>query len=122
LSDLHGIWQGVWSDGAATAGTTLAPYSISISDAGEMTLPGINLVNSCRLTASLQPVPGSNIFTVVMTVPVLTGCVRTVGKQNGVVLNGAAVIYKSPIAGKTNRLELVVVDLDGSGLSFRGDR
>ena len=123
LSELQGRWQGIWSDGGTTTGTESAPFSIDISNRGAMTLLGVGLVNSCQYTASISPQADANIFTVVLTIPVLTGCVRTVDKPSGVVLNGVAVIYKSPVVGKISRLDLVVVDgATGSGLSFRGDR
>ena len=122
LDALKGRWQGVWSDGGATTGTESAPFGIDISQAGEMTLPGVSLVNSCRLSAFIAPLLGANIYSVDLNISVLTGCVRTVDKQNGVAMKGVAVIYKSPVAGKTERLELVVVDGTGSGLSFRADR
>jgi hypothetical protein len=123
LSDLQGRWQGIWSDGGTITGTELAPFSIDISNLGVMTLAGASLVNSCQYTASISPQTGANIFSVVLTIPVLTGCVRTIHKPSGVILNGIVVIYKSPVAGKTSRLDLVVIDeATGSGISFRGDR
>jgi hypothetical protein len=123
LSELQGRWQGIWSDGGATTGTESAPFSIDISNVGGVTLPVNSLVNSCQYIASISPQAGVNIFSVVLTIPALTGCVRTIEKPSGVILNGVAVVYKSPVAGKTSRLDLVVIDeTTGSGISFRGDR
>jgi len=118
---LQGPWSGIWSDGLSLTGVS-NPFTIAISSSGNMELITAATVNSCELTASIMPIAGVNIFSVAMIIPVRTGCVRTVGKQSGVVLNGVAVIYKSPDLTKTWRLDLVAVDALGSGMSFRGDR
>lgn len=120
-STLAGSWSGIWSDGLSLAGVPI-PFTIAISSSGNMGLLTAATVNSCELTASIVPIASENIFSVSMSIPVRTGCVRTVGKQNGASLNGVAVIYKSPDSLKTWRLDLVAVDASGSGMSFRGDR
>ena len=121
LDTLQGSWSGIWSDGLSITGAP-NPFTIAISSSGNMALVTAATVNSCGLTASIKPIIGVNIFSVVITIPVMTGCVRTVGKQSGALLNGVAVIYKSPDSVKTWRLDLVAVDASGSGMSFRGDR
>jgi hypothetical protein len=121
LSALQGSWAGTWSDGLSTTGVS-SPFTIAISSSGAMTLSTSSTVNSCQLSASLTPISTVNIYKVALTIPLLTGCVRTDGKFSELMLNGVAVIYKSPIAGKTSRLELMAVDASGSGMSFRGDR
>ena len=118
LSALHGDWLGTWSDGL----NTTSQFTIAISELGAMTLSTARAVNFCPLVASMQPMTGANIFAVTLTMASSTGCVRTKDKPNGIVLNGTAVVYKSPASGKNSRLDLVVVDLMGSGISFRGDR
>jgi hypothetical protein len=62
-------------------------------------------------------IPDANIFKVTLAIPNSLNCTRS-----GDTLGGVAVIYKSPLAGKTERLDLVAVDATGSGISFRGDR
>ena len=65
------------------------------------------------------------MFKVTLHIPIKSVggiCARTKDQINGVNLNGVAVIYKSPLAGSTSRLDLIVVDSTGSGISFRGDR
>jgi hypothetical protein len=37
-------------------------------------------------------------------------------------MTGVGFIYKSPAVGKTKRLELILTDSSGSGISFRGDK
>jgi len=118
---LQGRWSGIWSDGLSITGAQI-PFAIDISTSGNMVLVSAPTVNSCELTASIKPVSGVNTFSVAMTIPVMTGCVRTVDKQSGALLNGVAVIYKSPDSAKAWRFDLVAVDATGSGISFRGDR
>ena len=121
LSALQGSWAGTWSDGLSTTGVS-SPFTIAISSLGAMTLSTASTVNSCQLSASITPISTVNMYKVALTIPLLTGCVRTDGKFSDLVLSGVAVVYKSPMAGKTSRLELMAVDAAGSGMSFRGDR
>ncbi len=117
LSEISGDWRGFWSDEGAES-----ELNIAIDSSGVMRLPFGSKVKNCGLSASITPINTVNIYKVVLTIPLQTNCPRTEGKFNDVVLNGAAVIYKFPIDGKTSRLELIAVDAKGSGISFRGDR
>jgi hypothetical protein len=112
-SDMSGNWIGIWSDGLSKNG----PVSFGISTSGSGSASVIN----CGFSVLLSPISNVNIYTAVITIPAQTGCDRTDNKPNGVVLNGVAVMYASPVAGKI-RLDLVAVDSVGSGISFRGDK
>lgn len=115
-SEISGDWLGHWSDEGAES-----ELNIAIDSSGVMRLPFGSKVKNCGFSASITPINTVNIYKVVLTIPLQTSCPRTEGKFNDVILNGAAVIYKSPLDGK-KRLDLVAVDATGSGISFRGDR
>ena len=112
-------WQGTWYDGITSNQTTLR-----LTPTGTVT--SVTSLNYCDLTSlALQPLVSANMFKVTLHIPIsgVGGiCLRTKDRPNGVDFNGIAVIYKSGLAGKSWRMDLIAVDSSGSGISFRGDR
>ena len=116
-ASISGTWSGVWSDNINTAINAAASVRFDAALAATVNFGGCSrTIRLASATASASP-----YFAVTAEVPVQTGCPRTPG-ASAVSLSGVAFAYPSPIAGKTRRLELVVVDSTGSGFSFRGDQ
>jgi len=114
---ISGTWSGVWSDNINAASNAAASVQFDAALAATVNFGGCSrTIRLASATASASP-----YFVVTADVPVQTGCPRTPG-ASAVSLSGVAFVYPSPLAGKTRRLELVVVDSTGSGFSFRGDQ
>ena len=114
---ISGTWSGVWSDNINAASNAAASVQFDAALAATVKFGGCSrTIRLASATASASP-----YFSVTAEVPVQTGCPRTPG-ASAVSLSGVAFVYPSPLAGKTRRLELVVVDSTGSGFSFRGDQ
>ncbi len=113
---ISGTWSGVWSDNI-NANNAAASVQFDAALAATVNFGG------CSRTIRLTPATASAspYFAVTAEVPVQTNCPRNTG-ASAVSLSGVAFVYPSPLAGKTRRLELVVVDRTGSGFSFRGDQ
>jgi len=115
-ASISGIWSGGWSDNINTAINSAASVQFDAALAATVNFGGCSrTIRLASATASASP-----YFVVTADVPVQTGCPRTPGAS--VSLSGVAFVYPSPLAVKTRRLELVVVDSTGSGFSFRGDQ
>ena len=116
-ASISGTWSGAWSDNINTAINAAASVQFDAELATSVTF------GNCRRTIRLTPATASAspYFAVSAEVPVQTNCPRTPG-ASAASLSGVAFVYPSPLAGKTRRLELVVVDSTGSGFSFRGDQ
>ena len=120
-ADLQGTpgWQGSWYDG-----DTSNLSSLQFSSNGGVS--SVSALNYCDLSSlTLAPLSGVNLFKVTLNIPVkgLGGiCLRSKDRLTGVDLSGVAFQSKSPLAGKSWRLDLIAVDSAGSGISFRGDR
>jgi hypothetical protein len=114
---ISGTWSGVWSDNINTAINAAASVQFDTELATSVTF------GNCRRTLRLASATASAVpyFAVTAEVPVQTNCPRNTS-ASAVSLSGVAFVYPSPLAGKTRRLELVVVDSTGSGFSFRGDQ
>ena len=116
-ASISGTWSGVWSDNINAASNAAASVQFDAALAATVNFGGCSrTIRLASATASASP-----YFVVTADVPVQTGCPRTPGASS-VSLSGVAFVYPSPLAGKTRRLELVVVDSTGSGFSFRGDQ
>jgi len=114
---ISGTWSGVWSDNINAASNAAASVQFDAALAATVNFGGCSrTIRLASATASASP-----YFVVTADVPVQTGCPRTPG-ASAASLSGLAFVYPSPLAGKTKRLELVVVDSTGSGFSFRGDQ
>lgn len=116
-ASISGTWSGVWSDNINTAINAAASVQFDAALAATVNFGSCSrTIRLASATASASP-----YFAVTAEVPVQTNCPRNTS-ASAVSLSGVAFVYPSPIAGKTRRLELVVVDSTGSGFSFRGDQ
>ena len=116
-ASISGTWSGVWSDNINAASNAAASVQFDAALAATVNF------GSCSRTIRLTPATASAspYFAVTAEVPVQTNCPRNTS-ASALSLSGVAFVYPSPLAGKTRRLELVVVDSTGSGFSFRGDQ
>jgi hypothetical protein len=114
LSRIQGTWQGRWSYGLGFVDN----FNLNISGQGELTATQA-FQQDCNLTqGAISPnFDGTNLFTVSITIPNATQC-----SLKSQLLNGAAFVTNSPVAGKTQRLYIVGVTTDGRGISFKADR
>ncbi len=114
LSQIQGTWQGRWSYGVGSVDN----FSMAISAQGAVST-SMSFQQDCQLTqSSLTPnFDGTNLFVFTVTIPNATQC-----SLKNQVLNGAAFVSTSPVAGKTQRLYIAGVTADGRGISFRADR
>ena len=116
-ASISGTWSGVWSDNINAASNPAASVQFDAALAATVNF------GSCSRTIRLTPATASAspYFAASAEVPVQTNCPRNTS-ASALSLSGVAFVYPSPLAGKTRRLELVVVDSTGSGFSFRGDQ
>ena len=116
-ASISGTWSGVWSDNINAASNAAASVQFDAALAATVNF------GSCSRTIRLTPATASAspYFAASAEVPVQTNCPRNTS-ASALSLSGVAFVYPSPLAGKTRRLELVVVDSTGSGFSFRGDQ
>ena len=116
-ASISGTWSGVWSDNINAAFNAAASVQFDAALAATVNFGSCSrTIRLASATASASP-----YFAVTAEVPVQTNCPRNTS-ASAVSLSGVAFVYPSPLAGKTRRLELVVVDSTGSGFSFRGDQ
>lgn len=116
-ASISGTWSGVWSDNINAASNAAASVQFDAALAATVNFGGCSrAIRLASATASASP-----YFAVTAEVPVQTNCPRNTS-ASALSLPGVAFVYPSPLAGKTRRLELVVVDRTGSGFSFRGDQ
>ena len=116
-ASISGTWSGVWSDNINAASNAAASVQFDAALAATVNFGGCSrTIRLATATASASP-----YFAVTAEVPVQTNCPRNTS-ASALSLSGVAFVYPSPLAGKTRRLELVVVDSTGSGFSFRGDQ
>ncbi len=120
--DAHGTWVGTWADGldgsihlntALTLSGTAPNPSTAQTSYGLCT--GIALTLTPATDAGTAP-----YFVALADIPAVTGCQRnpTVGPAKR--LTGIAFIH-APSVG-VERLEIILTDSTGSGISFRGDQ
>ncbi|MEY3144540.1 MAG: hypothetical protein RL342_211 [Pseudomonadota bacterium] len=116
-ASISGTWSGVWSDNINAAFNSAASVQFDAALAATVNFGSCSrTIRLASATASASP-----YFAVTAEVPVQTNCPRNTS-ASALSLSGVAFVYPSPLAGKTRRLELVVVDSTGSGFSFRGDQ
>ena len=116
-ASISGTWSGVWSDNINAASNPAASVQFDAALAATVNFGGCS--RTIRLASATAS--ASTYFAVTAEVPVQTNCPRNTS-ASALSLSGVAFVYPSPLAGKTRRLELVVVDSTGSGFSFRGDQ
>jgi hypothetical protein len=114
LSQVQGTWLGRWSYGVGSVDN----FSLAISAQGTVST-SMTFQQDCQLTQStlIPNFDGTNLFAFTMTIPNATQC-----SLKNQVLNGAAFVSTSPVAGKTQRLYIAGVTTDGRGISFKADR
>lgn len=116
-ASISGTWSGVWSDNINAASNPAASVQFDAALAATVNFGSCSrTIRLASATASASP-----YFAVTAEVPVQNNCPRNTS-ASALSLSGVAFVYPSPLAGKTRRLELVVVDSTGSGFSFRGDQ
>lgn len=115
---LPGSWRGKLTDNLSAASTDL---TLTFNSAGKLTgasptggYANCPLTNNLTLTAATAAAANS-YYTAYLEIPAATGCQRTL-----TVLTGIGFIH-SPSTG-VKRLELILTDSTGSGISFRGDQ
>lgn len=113
-TSLQGTWTGTWS----SKGSILPNKNIVLNANGAST--SMDAIGSCNNNNTLQ-LTGSSIYTASITINGATNCDWSALNAPSKTLNGVGFVHLSPIAGK-NRLELILLDTDGSGISFRGDK
>ncbi len=115
-TDLSGAWTGTWFD----SGSTFGARTLQFSDNGAIT--GITLGN-CTLDLVLQPAARWNYFVASATLNPQSGCVWTLDSQyrpQTKILQGVAVIQAS-VNGHA-QLDMMLLDGNGAGISYRGTR
>lgn len=119
-ANLPGSWTGTLTDNLSTASAGL---TLSFNSAGALTSNASYALCPLNLTLTSASVTANPYYVARLEIPVSTGCVRTPPNSTGpAVLTGIGFIHASPVAGKTKRLELILTDTTGSGISFRGDQ
>lgn len=114
VSEIQGFWTGRLSYGLGFFDN----YKINITPSGELSANQL-FHSDCQLTqASFTPsLDAVNLFNLKAQIPNATQCFL---KNEG--LSGVAFVIKSPVAGKTQRIQWLATSQDGRGLSFRADR
>ncbi len=120
----EGTWIGTWADGSDSPSIrTSASVSLSGTPSSASTYfgfcTGIALTLSPATDGTTHPyflaqavIPGTSS----------TGCKWITNAPSSATLTGIGFIHASPLSGKTKRLELILTDTTGSGISFRGDQ
>jgi hypothetical protein len=110
-ADLAGRWTGPWSSGGSIYASTL-----TFANAGGLVSNTTNF--PCAVSQlSLVPRATGNAFTASLFIPAATNCRWSTPTPK--TLHGIAFIHT--LAGGSRRLEVMLLDSDGSGISFRGD-
>jgi hypothetical protein len=113
LSDLNGNWSGRLSFGLGSNSS----YSLTIDSNG--TITSFPVFMDCKmLSGSLKPYGDKiNLYKLLIGFDNTTQCLF-----RNKLMTGVALIIKNPVAGKTQRLQLIAVTNSGEGLSFRADK
>ena len=124
VSNAQGTWAGTWADGLDGSIKTDTNLSISLSGTSFTAQSGFG--NCTTLTLTLTPAidaTTSPYFSAQLDITATTGCLRNPAPSyTAATLTGIGFIHASPVSGKTKRLELILTDTSGSGISFRGDQ
>ena len=113
---LLGTWIGTWS----SRGSFYGLKNIVFDTNG--TITSMDSIGDCtNIAMQLTPSVGTNTYSASIAISAANNCVWAPLNAPSKTLNGIAFIYASPVVGKTKRLELMLLDTDGSGISFRGD-
>jgi len=116
---LPGSWTGTLTDNLSAASADL---TLTFNSAGALTNSATYAFCPLNLTLTAASTLTSPYYVARLEIPVSTGCVRTPPSSIGpTVLTGIGFIHASAVSGK-KRLELILTDTSGSGISFRGDQ
>jgi hypothetical protein len=121
VTGIGGSWVGDLKDSQSVADTGL---TLGFSNAGVLVSGG----SYATCTLALQLTPQSTTSKPYYTADLqINGDSTTCGRvsRNGgnpLSMSGIGFIHASPVSGKTKRLELILLDSTGSGISFRGDQ
>lgn len=121
-SDAQGVWIGTWADGLDGSIKTNANLSIGLSGTSLTAQTGFGKCTSMSLTLTQAiDAPRTPYFSAQLDIAATTACLRNPAPSyTPTTLLGIGFIH-APSAG-TKRLELILTDTSGSGLSFRGDQ
>jgi hypothetical protein len=107
-----GTWSGKWFTGLSATGTVNLQFNVS-------NIGTIGTIFSCtNPSLRLDNTYGGSVFEATIVFPGETGC--NWAPTNGVLKTLKGVGFIHTVAGN-KRLELMLLDTDGSGISFRGD-
>ena len=114
LNTVKGAWRGRWSYGFGA----VEDLALNISAEGDISASQ-TFQQDCFLTKGklAATTDGTKLLTFTLTIPDATLC-----SLRNQILNGAAFVTASPVAGKTQRLYIAGVTTDGRGISYRADR
>ena len=114
-------WVGDLKDSQSVADTGL---TLGFSDAGILTSGGSYATCVLALQLTPQSVSSNPYYAASLQISGDTTTCGRVARNGGNALSmtGIGLIHASPVVGKTKRLELILTDTTGSGISFRGDQ
>jgi len=119
VTGIGGDWLGDLKDSQSVADTHL---TFGFSDSGTLQRGGSYGFCTLALQLSPQSTTINSYYTATLQISGDTTNCRRVNRNGGadVSMTGIAFIHASPLAGRTKRLEIILTDSTGSGISFRG--
>ena len=122
-ANAQGVWTGTWADGLD--GSIGINASVTLSGTTPEASTAVTGFGNCtRMNLTLTPASDattSPYFVARVVISATTNC-RWTPVDPTTTLTGIGFIHESPVSGKTKRLELILTDTTGSGISFRGDQ
>ena len=121
-NNAQGVWVGTWADGLDGSIRTNTNLSVSLSGTSFTAQTGFGNCTSLALTLTpASDSPANPYFTAQVDITAATGCLRNPAPSyTPTTLRGIGFIH-APSTG-VKRLELILTDTSGSGISFRGDQ
>ena len=117
---LPGNWTGTLTDNEVSGSA-----GVSLTFDAEGVLSNSVSYANCPLALKLTSVSLSPpaYYTARLEIAKKTGCRRSeFNSVQATVLTGIGFIHDSPVNGRSKRLEIILTDSTGSGISFRGDQ
>jgi len=120
LTGIGGNWVGDLKDSQSVADTGL---TLGFSEAGTLTSGGSYATCALTLQLTHKPAASNPYYDASLQISGDTTTCSRVSRNGGstVSMTGIGFIHASTVAGK-RRLELILTDSTGSGISFRGDQ
>ena len=121
LTGIGGNWMGDLKDSQSRADTNLI---FGFSDTGTLTSGGSYATCVLALQLTPQSTTSNPYYDATLQISGDTTTCGRLSRNSGstVSMTGIGFIHASPVSGKTKRLELILTDTTGSGISFRGDQ